>query len=72
MPALVVGKPALAEVLLWFRARQLDLTPQVAERREENSPRTPGEILVRHNLMIWNAAIYWTLVVRDILIVGPR
>jgi hypothetical protein len=31
-----------------------------------------AEILVRRNLMIWNAAIYCALVVRDAVIVSLR
>src|SRR5271168_2418847 len=38
-----------------------------AEGREENLTACAAKILVRLNLMIWNAAIYSTLVVQDIV-----
>jgi hypothetical protein len=31
-----------------------------------------AEMLVRRNLMIWNTAIYCTLVARDTVMVSPR
>jgi hypothetical protein len=40
--------------------------------REESRPAYAAEILVRRNLMIWNAAIYCTLVARDTVMVSPR
>ena|SRR5271165_676560 len=42
------------------RARQ-----RTAERREENLTTCAAKILLTLNLMIWNAAIYSTLVVQD-------
>jgi hypothetical protein len=38
--------------------------------REESLAAYAAEILVRRNLMIWNAGIYCTLVVRDIILIS--
>jgi hypothetical protein len=46
--------------------------PCTAEAREENLASHAAEILVRHNLLIWNAAIYCTPVVRDTVFVSWR
>src|SRR6266446_1920526 len=44
----------------------------IAEICEGNLAAYAAEILVRCNLVIWDIAIYCTMVVRDILIVSAR
>ena len=44
----------------------------MAEVCGENLAAYAAEILMRYNLVIWDIAIYCTLVARDILIVSAR
>jgi hypothetical protein len=49
-----------------------DVAARRVERREENPVACAAKILLALNLVIWNAAIYSTLVVRDVVLAELR